>query len=255
MEIERIIEVPTQSNLSILAACEDPKTVGQFVFGGKNYPLPQTGQVVLEEVLLKNPDVQGVFCISTSFRNEPFPIPGRHDLIFPMFEFEGKGDINDLKKIEAELLKHLGFEGEVISVDYCECCSKYRVETLEAEHEAKMQKEFGNLVSLEKFPATSHPFWNMKHVGEGIFHKVDVLLFGMETIGSAERSCDVQEMLHFFNTVSDGDYKKLLFNLFTEERVMEELKDYLAIPMFPRFGGGIGITRMARAMRLAGLLN
>jgi len=249
------IEVPTQSNLSILAACEDPKTVGQFVFGGKNYPLPQTGQVVLEEVLLKNPDVQGVFCISTSFRNEPFPIPGRHDLIFPMFEFEGKGDINALKKIEAELLKHLGFEGEVTSVDYCECCSKYEVETLEAEHEAKMQKEVGNLVSLEKFPATSHPFWNMKHVGEGIFHKVDVLLFGMETIGSAERSCDVQEMLYFFNTVSDGNYKKLLFNLFTKERVMEELKDYLAIPMFPRFGGGIGITRMARAMKLAGLLS
>jgi len=34
------IEVPAQSNLSILAACEDPKTIGQFVFSGVNYPLP-----------------------------------------------------------------------------------------------------------------------------------------------------------------------------------------------------------------------
>ena len=101
------IEVPTQSNLSILAACEDPKTVGQFVFGGINYPLPQTGQVVLEEVLLTNPDVKGVFCISTSYRNEPNPIPGRHDLIFPMFEFEGKGNIDDLKRVEKELLEYL----------------------------------------------------------------------------------------------------------------------------------------------------
>ena len=248
------IEVPTQSNLSILAACEDPKTVGQFVFGGKNYPLPQTGQVVLEEVLLTNPDVNGVFCISTSFRNEPYPIPGRHDLIFPMFEFEGKGDVNDLKRTEAELLKHLGFEEDVISVDYNDCCEKYVAETLEAEHEEEIQKDFGDLVSLEKFPTTSHPFWNMKHIGDGIFHKVDVLLFGMETIGSAERSCNVEEMLHFFNTVSEGNYKKLLFNLFTEERVMKELRDYLAILMFPRYGGGIGITRMARAMKLAGLL-
>lgn len=248
------IEVPAQSNLSILAACEDPKTVGQFVFGGKNYPLPQTGQVVLEEVLLKNPDVHGVFCISTSFRNEPDPIPGRHDLIFPMFEFEGKGEINDLKRIEAELLKHLGFEGEIVSVNYDDCCEKYSTDLLEAEQEGMMHRDYGDLVSLENFPKTSHPFWNMKHKSDGIFHKVDVILFGMETIGSAERSCDVDEMLHFFNTVSDGNYKKLLFNLFTEERVIKELKEYLALRMFPRYGGGIGITRMARAMKLAGLL-
>ena len=63
------IEVPSQSNLSILAACEDPKTVGRFLFGGINFPLPQTGQVVLEEVLLQNPDVGGVFCITTSYRD------------------------------------------------------------------------------------------------------------------------------------------------------------------------------------------
>lgn len=248
------IEVPTQANLSILAACEDPKTVGQFVFGGINWPLPQTGQVVLEEVLLSNPDIEGVFCITTSYRNEPFPIPGRHDLIFPMFEFEGKGDINDLKKTEAELLKHLGFKGEVVSVEYEDCCQKYGTDTLEAEHEIMMQKDFGNLVSLEKFPVKSQPFWNMKYIGDGLFNKVDVLLHGMETIGSAERSCNKDQMLIFFNTVSGGNYKKLLFNLSTEKRVMEELNTYLSLPMIPRFGAGIGITRMARAMKMEGLL-
>jgi len=248
------IEVPAQSNRSILAACEDPKTVGQYIFGGKNYPLPQTGQVVLEEVLLTNPDVNGVFCISTSYRNEPNPIPGRHDLIFPMFEFEGKGGINDLKKIEKELLEHLGFTDEVIPLSYVDYAKKCDVDNLESEHERAMQIEFGNVVSLENFPATSHPFWNMKHASNGVFNKIDVILFGMETIGSAERSCDINEMLHFFNTVSNGNYKRLLFNLFTEERVMKELNDYLSLKMFPRYGGGIGITRMARAMKLAGLL-
>lgn len=248
------IEVPTQANLSILAACEDPKTVGQFVFGGINWPLPQTGQVVLEEVLLTNPDFEGVFSLTTSYRNEPFPIKGRHDLIFPMFEFEGKGDINDLKKTESELLKHLGFEGEVESVNYEDCCEKYGTETLEAEHEERIQKDFGNLVSLEKFPVASHPFWNMKYIGDGFFNKVDVLLHGMETIGSAERSCNKDEMLIFFNTVSGGNYKKLLFNLSTEKRVMGELNAYLSLPMIPRYGAGIGITRMARAMTLEGLL-
>ena len=247
------IEVPAQSNLSILAACEDPRTIGQFIFGGRNYPLPQTGQIVLEEVLLQNPSVEGVFCQTTSFRDEPNPIPGRHNLIFQMFEFEGKGGLEELKKIEAELLEYLGF-GKPTSVDYKEQAKKYGVEVLEAEHEERMRLDTGNVVSLEIFTQESHPFWNMKYNGDGTFNKVDVILHGMETIGSAERSCDPKEMYKFFNTVSNGDYKRLLFNKFTEKVVIEELDSYLAHKMIPRYGAGIGMTRMERAMALEGLL-
>ena len=50
-------EVPTQSRLSSLAACEDPNTISQFVFDGINYPLPQTGQMWLEYELLKNTEL------------------------------------------------------------------------------------------------------------------------------------------------------------------------------------------------------
>ena len=35
-KVKDFIEVPTQSRLSILAACEDPKTISQFVFDGIN---------------------------------------------------------------------------------------------------------------------------------------------------------------------------------------------------------------------------
>lgn len=60
--------------------------------------------------------------------------------------------------------------------------------------------------------------------------------------------------MYFFNNVSGGKYKKLLFNLFTEERVTKEVMDYLSLKMFPRYGGGIGISRMERAMTLEKLL-
>ena len=89
------VEVPVQSRLSILAACEDPFTVEQFKWTNEVWPLPQTGQMWLEYELLKTPDVPGVFCISTSYRNEPNPIPGRHETIFPMFEFESKGNMDE----------------------------------------------------------------------------------------------------------------------------------------------------------------
>ena len=63
----------------------------------------------LEHALLQNPKLPGLFCVSTSYRNEPNPIPGRHEKIFPMFEFEMKGDFNDLLNLEKDLLMELGF--------------------------------------------------------------------------------------------------------------------------------------------------
>lgn len=252
-DMKGFVEVPAQSRLSILAACEDPETITQFVFSGVNYPLPQTGQMWLESELLNNPGIPGVFCITTSYRNEPFPIPGRHDKIFPMFEFEAAGGIETLKKIEAELVKFLGFPAPTLC-SYETICQQYGVDEIKSEHELRMQKDFGNVICLEGFPQRTHPFWNMKHDKNGIFSKVDVILYGMETIGSAERSTNVQEMRDNFFTISGGQYAKLLFNAFGKERVLKELDYYLSMNMFPRFGAGIGVTRLARAMGLANLL-
>lgn len=249
---KNFVEVPAQSRLSILAACEDPKTISQFVFNGINYPLPQTGQMWLEVELLKNPKLKGVFCQTTSYRNEPFPIMGRHDKIFPMFEFEAAGDLNELKKIEKELLLYLGFEMP-ISLKYNDLCNSYSTQELTHIHEERICKEFGPVISLENFPQRTHPFWNMKHDKYGIYNKIDIILYDQETIGSAERSTNVDEMRHNFYTISNGLYAQLLFNQFGKDRVIQELEEYLSLPMFTRFGGGIGITRMARAFKRAGL--
>ena len=104
------VEVHTQNLRSILAACEDPSTISTYQYSGEVWPLPQTGQMHLENVLLDNPDYEGAFCLSTSYRNEPNPVPGRHDLIFPMFEFESKGTVVDLQAMQVDLLDHLGFD-------------------------------------------------------------------------------------------------------------------------------------------------
>lgn len=247
------IEVPAQSRLSILAACEDPATITQFHYDALNYPLPQTGQMWLEAELLKNPRLPGVFCVTTSYRNEPHPIPGRHDKIFPMFEFEAPGSMEVLRQLEADLLAFLGFSTPY-HVSYENMCTHYNTSILSAGHETAMQKEFGDAISLEYFPKRSHPFWNMKQFDAETYSKIDVLLHGMETIGSAERSCDAKQMRENFYTISEGQYANLLFKAFGEKRVTEELEEYLSFNFFPRFGGGIGLTRLARAMKLEDLL-
>ena len=243
-------EVPTQSRLSILAACENPHSIATFNYNGEIWPLPQTGQMWLEYELLKNPQWDGVFCISTSYRQEKNPIPGRHELIFPMFEFESKGGITEMLKLESELLEWLGFE-EPVEVTYDDVCEEYGgVEILENEHEQRMWEEKGPVISLQHFPLRTNPFWNMRNKSGEIFNKVDVILYGQETIGSAERSCDVEEMRHMFYTIENGGYSAKLFELFGKERVEKELEEFLSFKFFPRFGGGIGMTRLARAYEL-----
>ena len=42
-------------------------------------------------------------------------------------------------------------------------------------------------VFLTDFPESTDPFWNMKISNTGTAKKVDIILSGQETIGSAER--------------------------------------------------------------------
>ena len=118
-----------------------------------------------------------------------------------------------------------------------------------------MNKEISSKLFLKNFPKRTHPFWNMKEdVVKGIFHKVDVILHGQETIGSAERSCDKAAMRWNFLNQTDGEYSELLFRRFGKNRVMQELDKFLSYDFFPRFGGGIGVNRMDRALKLEGII-
>ena len=248
------LEVHTQNRLSILAACEDPFNVATYNYAGQVWPLPQTGQMWLEHELLSSPSSKGFFCVSTSYRQEPNAIPGRHDIIFPMFEFEMPGSVDDLKAMEYELCEYLGF-GNITEKTYAEWQQHFGLSAdteMEAQQELDMEKEFGQTL-ITNFPELTSPFWNMARNDDGnTAKKMDVILGGMETIGSAERSCDVDMMRDTFHSITDGAYSELLFKLFGKERVEAELEKFLEFDFFQRVGGGIGITRMIPALEKIG---
>ena len=129
-----------------------------------------------------------------------------------MFEFESKGNMDDLIKMESELLEYLELPNPTIH-DYEKLAKEYDVDILETEHEGMMCEEYGQATIIQNFPERTSPFWNMKHDKDGIFNKVDVILYGQETIGSAERATSVEEMRHYFETISDGGYKEKLYVL------------------------------------------
>ena len=252
---KNFLEVSTQNRLSILAACEDPFNVGTFNYAGRCWPLPQTGQMWLEYELLKNPDVAGYFCLTTSYRMEKNPVDNRHDLIFPLFEFEMKGGVDKLIELEKDLLTHLGYDMKKFIVGkYTDIAQSYNVKELEHEHEQRLYDEQTPTYFITDFPEFTSPFWNMKRSEDGA-NKVDVILSGQETIGSAERESSKEEMRNRFNTIMEGSYKNKMYELFGKERTDNELDDYLNFDFFERCGGGIGMTRLIRSMRMEGLLS
>jgi aspartyl/asparaginyl-tRNA synthetase len=122
------------------------------------------------------------------------------------------------------------------------------MQELTAAHETDMYEEFGSTM-ITDFPEFTSPFWNMSRYWDGeTSKKIDVILGGMETIGSAERSCNADHMRDTFHTITEGAYSKLLFELFGKDRVEAELEEFLKFDFFPRTGGGIGMTRMISAL-------
>lgn len=267
-----LIETFTQGILNPLSACENPKSISEFLYVSTEkeesgavttekrvQALPQTGQMQLELRLLQNPGVKGFYCFTTSYRSEPNPIPGRHLRIFPMSEFELAGDFADMQQFEREMLDFLGY-GDSLSypeIEYTDAQKKFNVDELQAEHEETLHQELGSAYCIKNFPE-EFAFFNMKRFtsaeGKVLTKKQDVCLHGMETIGSAERSTDKDQIRESFYTISNGEYSGLLFEKFGKFRVEQALEEFLSFDMIPRFGGGIGLSRLIRSMKLQGLV-
>ena len=89
-----------------------------------------------------------------------------------------------------------------------------------------MYQDISDAILLCNFPERTNPFWNMKREN-GTAKKIDVLLCGQETIGSAERSTDKEQMRETFFSIEDGRYAEKLFDLFGYNRVIDELNEFL----------------------------
>jgi hypothetical protein len=249
-----LVEAHTQNRLNIVSACEDPSTISIFRFANHDFPLVQTQQMNLERLYLKNPSVPGYFTIGTSYRDEKNPVPGRHMLVFPMAEFELGGNFNDLQRFEEEMLRYLGYKCRFDYGKWADIAKKYNTDDITHKHENQIYKDGSTVFFLSHFPEHTSPFWNMKRNPDGTADKIDVILSGHESFGSAVRSCDVDQMRRNFLTISNGEYAGILFKKFGKKRVMDEIDEFLSLPFIPRFGGGIGMTRLISSMEKEGLI-
>ena len=172
-----------------------------------------------------------------------------------MFEFEIKGGMQALQDMEMDLLEYLGYgpRSSYYVQTYDALAKKYGTDDLTHAHEKQLCDEHGPACFITDFPEHTSPFWNMQKNGP-TSSKIDVILSGQETIGSAERSTDPEVMRNEFQTISDGQYARTLYAKFGRERVDAEMDAFLDRDFFPRSGGGIGVTRLIRSMKELDLL-
>lgn len=251
-----------QNHLDVLTACENPKSIGEFKHYNETFPLRQTNQMGLEYAILEDP--KDYYCFTTSYRLEPEINKGRHNTIFPMVEFEiQKGTLEELIDFEREFIRGLGYTGKFLEIDYEDALEKFQVDEITDVEEDLLCKNYAPVIFLKKFPENTDPFFNMQRDEKGLSAKVDVLMLGkntygeirgMETIGSAVRSCDVEQMKESFRTSVNGEYAKTLYEKFGKDRVHNELDEYFKMKMIPRSGGGMGFTRLLNFARLHDLL-
>lgn len=152
-----------------------------------------------------------------------------------------------------ELLETIGFgdETDFSYKNYHELVEHYgTVEITEAINK-KLEKDFSYATFLSDFPSYTEPLWNIKREGD-IANKTNIILYGLETITWGEISCEPDVMSSRF--YEKELYSKTLFATFGQERVEEELHEFLALDFFPRSSGTISITRMIRALKLHGIL-
>ena len=141
-------------------------------------------------------------------------------------------------------IRDRGIPLEIDSIQtYDDWTNQFNTKELDHEHEKEISRGM-----ITKFPEWTSPFWNMARNADDTSKKIDVILNGMETIGSAERSTDKEQMRETFYTISDGQYAQLIIDLFGKERVEKELEEFLNFDFFPRSGGGIGVTRIMQAI-------
>ena len=166
------------------------------------------------------------------------------------------GGMEDLVKMEKELLTHLGYDtSKFIRGKYLDVAKHYDTKELEHVHEQALADQFSKTYFLTDFPEYTSPFWNMRRDPDTkMAKKVDVIMSGQETIGSAEREVDRDVMRKRFDTISDGGYKAKLYDLFGASRTEQELDEYFMFDFFKRSGGGIGVTRLIRSMKMEGLI-
>jgi len=177
-------------------------------------------------------------------------------------EFEMPGSMERMIEMEMDLCQYLGFprpDAGYPVLRYEDVLKKYNLAPdaeYEHEHEARMCRDLDYVTIVRDFPEHTSPFWNMRRYENNpdLARKVDVMIGGHETIGSAERSCNATEMRDRFMTISDGKYADTLFSRFGRDRVVRELDYFLSLDFFERSGGGIGITRMLNALRNKNLL-
>lgn len=142
------IKAPNPTFLSVI----QPAKASFYTSSDKLTPLPQSFNLILDNALKLQPKYTGYFLSYNSFWNNN---------IYPIIEFNSKGDIFDSIKTIGVILKLFNVKpGDTRLESYKDLCSLYNTQFLTKDHNSAICREFARISGIVNYPASESIYWN-----------------------------------------------------------------------------------------------
>ena len=232
------IEVFTQNNFSVI----EPMTNSElFTQHSPEIYYPQTKQIQLDQFLLENPQESGFFSISYQFQE---------NTLYPFIEFTSNDNI---RQFYTEFFNYMGLNQSVSENEYDDICNFYEINTLTDDIFSRINQDYGTISCIDNFPERVTSSWNIQwNDTESHYYKNMILINGINIMNLFEKSCNTVKMYNMFHT--DNIYLQQLYQRFGEDRVENELNEFLQKDFLPRIGGTIDITKIISIFFLFNLI-
>lgn len=231
-----LIEVG-ETNHTITSICEmNPSDLLVCKKNGMIYGLPQSNLKWIQYLLHKNEYNSGLYMVSTSYHKGE--LNEVHSKIYPVFEFAKYGTFDDLLELLVE------FCNEILNIQKKDIVYIYpeNINILDKTQCYSHFKDIKCVITTGLDSAFNKFFWTYDNMNERQYKVTAIILYGHVVLLGGERHNNNQKMMYDVYTLNKGQYVNTLYNLFSKQRVEDELSLYANVKLISRFGASIHLN-------------
>lgn len=232
-----------ETNHTITSICEmNPSNLLVCKKNGMVYGLPQSNLKWIQYLLHKNEYNSGIYMTSTSYnKGELTDIDSK---IYPIFEFAKYGTFDDLLELLIE------FCDKILNIpkkDINYICPD-NINILDKTQCHAHFKDMKCIITTALDGVFNKYFWTYDN-SAGQYKITALIIYGEIILLGGERHNNIQKMMYDVYTLDKGEYINTLYNLFSKQRVEDELSVYTHVKLISRFGATIYLNSLEKFIK------
>lgn len=230
-----------ETNHTITSICEmNPSDLLVCKKNGMVYGLPQSNLKWIQHLLHKNENNSGLYMISTSYNKGYTKNIDSH--IFPVLEFAKCGTFDDLLELLIEFCnKILNIPKQDINYIYPK-----NINILDKTQCYSHFKDIKCVITTGLNAVFNNYFWTYNNTADRQYKIIALIIYGQIILLGGERHNNITKMMFDIYTLNKGEYINSLYNLFSKQRVEDELNMYTHVKLMTRFGATIHLNSLVK---------